>query len=116
MPCKQTPASTVWMSLERQGFGIPTLDRQLGGGLIPGTLTVIAGATGTGKTQLGLKWADAGGAAEGRRGVICDLTSRGDSQNHQGYARQHFGWELKSYLVEAPLNHNFDRVWDFTRP
>ena len=43
----------------RQGFGIEKLDRELGGGLLPGTLTVVAGATGIGKTQLGLKWADA---------------------------------------------------------
>ncbi len=32
----------------------------LGGGLLPGTLTVLAGATGAGKTQLGLRWADLG--------------------------------------------------------
>ena len=53
----------------RLGFGIEGLDERLGGGLIPGTLTVIAGATGVGKTQLGLRWADAGREAEGRRGL-----------------------------------------------
>jgi predicted ATP-dependent serine protease len=70
------------MTLARQAFGIEELDRDLGGGLLPGTLTVVAGATGAGKTQLGLRWANAGLSAEGHRGVLCDLTSRGDSQNH----------------------------------
>jgi KaiC/GvpD/RAD55 family RecA-like ATPase len=102
------------MTVARQGFGISTLDRHLGGGLIPGTLTVVAGATGAGKTQLGLRWAHAGASAEGRRGVICDLTSRGDSQNHAGYARQHFGWELHNEPVEAPLD--LERVWDRDHP
>jgi len=89
------------------------LDRDLGGGLLPGTLTVVAGATGVGKTQLGLRWADAGSAAEGRRGILCDLTSRGDSQGHAAYASRLFGWELSDYPLT--LTPDFDRAWDFTR-
>jgi KaiC/GvpD/RAD55 family RecA-like ATPase len=103
------------MVVARQSFGIPTLDRHLGGGLIPGTLTVIAGATGAGKTQLGLRWADRGDAEEGHRGVLCDLTSRGDSQNHDGYARQHFGWELRPHPLGGALDLDWGRVWDFAR-
>ena len=34
----------------RQSTGIPALDELLGGGLLPGTLTVVVGATGMGKT------------------------------------------------------------------
>ena len=34
----------------------------LGGGLLPGTLTVVYGATGIGKTHLGLTFADHGRA------------------------------------------------------
>ncbi len=101
------------MSTNRQRFGIEALDRQLGGGLLPGTLTVLAGATGAGKTQLGLRWADVGLAAEGHRGVICDLTSRGDAQNHAGYARQQFGWDVSPYDESAPLDPAV--VWDFAR-
>ena len=92
------------MTTARQGFGIDALDRLLGGGLLPGTLTVVAGATGAGKTQLGLRWADAGRAAEGHRGVICDLTSRGDAQNHARYAQDLFGWDLSSFPSDAPLD------------
>jgi hypothetical protein len=73
----------------------------------------VAGATGVGKTQLGLKWVQNGLSAEGRRGVICDMTSRGDSQNHAAYASDLFGWELIDYpLTQTPA---FDHAWDFSR-
>ena len=48
-----------------RGSGSRRWTRLLGGGLLPGTLTVIAGATGVGKTQLGLRWADRGGSRRG---------------------------------------------------
>jgi KaiC/GvpD/RAD55 family RecA-like ATPase len=102
------------MAMVRQALGIEGLDAMLGGGLLPGTLTVVAGATGAGKTQVGLKWADMGLAAEGRRGVICDLSSRGDAQNHEGYAREQFGWDLREHSVEGPVD--LTRVWDFDYP
>src|SRR5215212_3411164 len=101
------------MPSPRQTFALPALDALLGGGLLPGTLTVIAGATGVGKTQLGLRWADAGLAAEGGRGVVCDLTSRGDAQNHAGYARSQFGWELSAYPAQTPTD--LGAVWDVSR-
>lgn len=102
------------MSKARQAFGLEELDRALGGGLLPGTLTVLAGATGIGKTQLGLRWANAGLAAEGRRGVLCDLTSRGDSQNHLEYAARLFGWQLERYPLA--MTPEFEAAWDFGRP
>ena len=41
---------------KRLPTGIVRLDAALGGGLLPGTLTVVIGATGVGKTQLGIQW------------------------------------------------------------
>jgi KaiC/GvpD/RAD55 family RecA-like ATPase len=69
----------------------------LGGGLFPGTLTVVYGATGIGKTHLGLTFAAKGEREEGTRGIILDMTARGDSQRHDEYARRLFGWELKAW-------------------
>jgi len=83
-------------SADRQSNGVPGLDELLGGGLLPGTLTVVLGATGIGKTQLGLQFARAGIGQqnEGRTGVIFDVSARGDSQNHVQYAKDIFGWNL----------------------
>jgi KaiC/GvpD/RAD55 family RecA-like ATPase len=101
------------MSAHRQAFGLEQLDRELGGGLLPGTLTVVAGATGVGKTQLGLRWAEMGRCAEGRRGVVCDLTSRGDSQNHAAYGSRLFGWELAEFPLTGALD--LEGSWDLER-
>ena len=57
------------MSLPRHSTGIPQLDQALGGGIIPGTLTVVMGATGIGKTQLGVSYAHAGIVQEGQSGI-----------------------------------------------
>jgi RecA/RadA recombinase len=92
----------------RLSTGVPGLDELLGGGLLPGTLTVASGATGTGKTQLGLQFAHAGRAQEGRPGIIFDMCSRGDSQNHADYAKRMFDWPLTATdPSRAPDLENF---------
>lgn len=82
----------------------------LGGGLLPGTLTVALGATGIGKTQLGLAFAEAGRRQEGTPGILFDLTTRGDAQSHREYARRLFGWKLTERDPEQPIDLN--AVWD----
>ena len=82
------------MAVVRQSTGVAGLDQLLGGGLLPGTLTVVVGATGIGKTQLGIQYAQAGATQEGRPGVVFDMASRGDSQNHAGYAERMGDWKL----------------------
>jgi KaiC/GvpD/RAD55 family RecA-like ATPase len=78
----------------RVSTGVAKLDEMLGGGLLPGTLTVIYGATGIGKTHLGLTFADHGRAADGARGVVLDMNGRGDSQQHPQYATRLFDWRI----------------------
>jgi len=88
----------------RQSTGVVGLDELLGGGLISGTLTVVVGATGIGKTQLGLQFASAGDEQEGHRGVVFDCSSRGDSQSHAEYARRMFDWRLTAMDAERQVD------------
>jgi KaiC/GvpD/RAD55 family RecA-like ATPase len=90
--------------MPRQTTGVSGLDELLGGGLLPGTLTVLVGATGIGKTQFGLQYLHAGRAAEGRSGVLFDVSARGDSQNHAAYAERMFGWSPTVCDVHAPFD------------
>ena len=80
--------------LPRQQTGIPRLDDLLGGGLLPGTLTVVLGATGIGKTQLGLQFAHAGLAQEGEPGVIFDLTG-----SYRAAFLNGIGWNLLNLTI-----------------
>jgi KaiC/GvpD/RAD55 family RecA-like ATPase len=89
--------------------GITALDDLLGGGLLPGTMTVVMGATGIGKTQLGLQFAQQGMHQEGARGILFDMTTRGDSQHHREYARRLFDWELHERPADAKFDP--DRLW-----
>ncbi len=88
----------------RLSTGIEGLDDLLGGGLLPGKLTVVVGSTGIGKTQFGLQFARAGLKEEGQPGIVFDMTARGDSQNHADYARRMFGWELAAGDPEAHVD------------
>ena len=89
----------------RLSTGVPGLDEQLGGGLVPGTLTVLVGSTGIGKTQFGLQFAAAGGTQEGRAGIVFDMSARGDPQSHADYARRMFGWELRPEDPDGAIDH-----------
>jgi KaiC/GvpD/RAD55 family RecA-like ATPase len=101
------------MMSARLSTGLPQLDAMLGGGLLPGTLTVVVGATGIGKTQLGLHFAHAGRGQEGEPGLVLDLTSRGDSQNQREYARRLFDWSLREFDAEG--NSEPTDVWQRDR-
>jgi len=83
--------------ITRVSTGSPKLDEMLGGGLLPGTLAVIYGATGIGKTHLGLSFCDHGARADGARGIVFDMNARGDSQQHHAYAARLHGWDLKRW-------------------
>lgn len=81
----------------RVSTGSYQLDEMLGGGLLPGTLTVVYGATGIGKTHLGLGFGHHGRRADGARGIVFDMNVRGDSQRHHAYAARLHDWDLKRW-------------------
>jgi len=84
-------------TLARVSTGLPRLDAMLDRGLIPGTLTVVYGATGIGKTHLGLAFAEHGRVTDGARGLVVDMNARGDSQQHAPYAARLYGWPLRRW-------------------
>ncbi|MBX3413778.1 MAG: recombinase RecA [Pirellulales bacterium] len=94
--------------------GIPGLDQKLGGGLLPGTLAVVVGATGIGKTQLGVQFNAAGGSQEGHRGIFFDLSYRGDAQSHADYAARMFDWRISKQ--DPALHPRFENYFAADRP
>src|SRR4051812_3601628 len=66
----------------RLATGLPDLDRVLGGGLVPGTVVLLAGPPGIGKSTLLLQWL-AAMAAAGRPGLLAS----GEEARAQGAAR-----------------------------
>lgn len=92
---------------DRISTGVPQLDEHLGGGFIPGTMSVILGATGIGKTQLGTHFCQHD--AE-NPGVIFDMSARGDGQNHFGYAERMYQKQLS--LVDNKKKFTPDEIFD----
>ncbi len=70
----------------------------------------MMGATGIGKTQLALQFADAGREQDGQRGCLFDMTTRGDDQNHAEYAQRLADWSLRERPVDLPWFP--EELWD----
>ncbi|MBO8128877.1 MAG: circadian clock protein KaiC [Peptococcaceae bacterium] len=87
----------------RKGFGIPGLDEMLCGGLSEGTITLISGGTGTGKTTFALKFL-LEGAEKGEKGIF--LSFEEPAAQLQNTAR-HLGFEIDKYLAEGRLGIEF---------
>lgn len=98
------------MNEKRISTGVPELDEKLGGGLVPGTMTVVLGSTGIGKTQLGTHFSL---HDPDDQGVIFDMSARGDGQNHFGYAERLY----QRILKPVGSNHQFsvDEIIDISR-
>lgn len=60
------------LSVERVSAGVPALDEMLGGGLWPGSATLVAGPSGSGKTLTGIQFLRAGAEA-GERVIFASL-------------------------------------------
>ena len=104
---------------ERAPTGIVGLDEMLGGGLPRSSSTVIQGATGTGKTLLGLHFL-LEGARRGEPGIHFTLEETADQL--RGIARG-FGWDLRemeqrrlfSFFYVSPVELSTDAFLDRAR-
>ena len=94
---------------DRLSTGVPGLDQRLGGGLLPGTLTVVVGASGIGKTQFGLQFARGGLAPGEPSGILFDMNARIDPQSHAEYARRMFAWHLQA--VDGSRRPDLERLF-----
>ncbi|MCF6094375.1 hypothetical protein L1765_10405 [Microaerobacter geothermalis] len=87
----------------RKGFGITGLDEMMDGGLTEGTITLLSGGTGTGKTSLALKYL-LDGAEKGENGLF--LSFEEPTSQLMDNAR-YLGWELDKYLADGRLDIKF---------
>lgn len=87
----------------RKKFGIHGLDEMLCGGLLEGTITLISGATGTGKTIFALKFL-LEGAQRGERGIFLSFEESALQLQHTA---RHLGWEIDRYLADGQLEIKF---------
>jgi circadian clock protein KaiC len=77
------PGTEPRWSDERAAFGVPEIDRMLGGGLNTGTSTLCAGTPGVGKTLLGLHFL-AEGARRGEPGLFAGFIESAVQLRHKG--------------------------------
>ncbi len=88
---------------ERKGFGIPWLDELCGGGLPEGTLTLLVGDSGVGKSLLGLKFLFEG-ALRGERGLFISFE---EPVSQLVANASSLGWDLRPFMRERLLRINF---------
>lgn len=87
----------------RKGFGISELDEMLDGGLKEGTITLLSGATGTGKTVFSLKFL-LEGVKNGENGLF--ITFEEPVAQIIDNAKS-MGWNIEKYIKEGTLSIKF---------
>lgn len=88
---------------DKKPFGIPELDKMLDGGLRKGTVTLLSGGTGTGKTTFALKFL-LEGAVSGERGLFISFEEPPNQLMHNA---SQLGWDLSRYVQEGTITLQF---------
>jgi circadian clock protein KaiC len=94
-----TAPATYQVKQARCSTGIAGLDEQLGGGLLCGTATMVAGEAGTGKTITGLHFLMSG-VAQGQPGVYVSFQ---EDPNQLASIAAGFGWNIVDYQQRGLL-------------
>ena len=93
---KQTPS----FSLEKAPTGIEGLDALTGGGIPRGRITLVAGASGSGKTVLGMEFLVRGAALHGEPGVFVSFE---ESEEDLAANFASMGFDLPGLVSEGKL-------------
>lgn len=88
--------ATYELSPVRLSTGLPELDEMLGGGLWPGSTTLVAGPSGSGKTLTGLHFLRAG-VALGEPGIFASLQ---ENPTQIGRVARGYGWDAAMRGIE----------------
>ncbi len=89
------------MTEKRVRTGVPGLDEMLHGGFLPGSVVLVRGAPGTGKTSLGLQFLIHGATKENETGLLISFEEFPRSLYRDAAS---LGWDLRS-LEEAGKLH-----------
>lgn len=88
---------------ERKTFGIEKLDQILGGGLPEGSITILTGSSGTGKTIFSLKFLIEG-ALKGEKSLYLSFEEPGNKLIDYG---RKFGWRVDEAIENGLFNIEF---------
>ena len=105
--------ATYSLTEERQSIGIADLDRMLGGGLWPGSATLVAGPSGSGKTLTGLHFLREG-AVRSEPGIYASLQENATQVER---VMRGYGWSLTGagfeLMYSSPVDVYIDE-WVYT--
>jgi circadian clock protein KaiC len=85
---------------KRVKTGIVGLDEMLSGGLLEGSITLVRGAPGTGKTTFGMQFLYSGVTSEDERGLLVSFEEFPFSLHRDALS---FGWDLRKLEKEEKL-------------
>lgn len=91
-------------STARSSLGVPAVDEMLGNGVFDGSVTLVVGVSGTGKTVLGVQFL-VEGAKQGKPGLLVSLDEHPQQiiRNAEG-----LGLNLKKYVDEGLIVVHYD--------
>jgi circadian clock protein KaiC len=89
---------------KRATTGIEGLDEMLNGGLLPGSMTLVRGAPGTGKTSLALQFLIHGATQRNEPGLLISFEEFPSSLHRDA---EGLGWNLKDLVADGRLHLMF---------